>query len=126
LGKALDVARFVWYVYSVLCVLFIGVILADLLLVWGVGFSDGVTLYVNKLGEGFQEQIELLSTVPWIVVTFFRTVEDAVRPGMMRVRMTSEEWASFKKWLVEMRGRKAVKLEKPEVEAKVSQRRPAP
>jgi len=96
--------RLVWDFYSVLSILFIGVIIADLLLVWGVGFTNGVTLYVNRFGEGLQEQVELLSVIPWITVTFFRTVEDAARPSRKRVSLTADELALFRRWVAEARG----------------------
>jgi hypothetical protein len=100
-------ARMFWYFYSILCILFIGVIIADLLLVWGVGFSHGVTLYVNNFGEGFEEQLELLSVIPWITITFFRTVEDAARPGRKKLSLTKEELALFRKWVADERGPKS-------------------
>jgi len=99
-----------WYFYSLLSILFIGVILADFLLVWGVGFSDGVTIYVNSFGEGFQEQLELLSVVPWITITFFRTVEDAARPSQKKVKLTADELALFRKWVADVRGQQSTKM----------------
>jgi len=112
LGSLYAIARALWYFYSVLCVLFVGVLVADFLLVWGIGFSRGVTLYVNHFGEGLQEQLELLSLVPWITVTFIRTVEDAIQPTRKRIKLTAEEWVAFRKWLIEGRSRKPSSSEK--------------
>jgi hypothetical protein len=93
-----------WYFYSILCILFIAILVVDLLLIWGVGFSGGVTIYVNNFGEGFGEQLEFLSLVPWITITLLRTMEDAAQPSKKKIRLTTTEWAAFKKWLVESRG----------------------
>ena len=105
-GRLNAAARLVWDVYSLVCVLFIAVIIVNLLLVWGIGYADGVTLYVNNLGEGVQEQLEILSLVPWVTVTFFRTIEDTARPGRKHVRVTAEERSALRKWLAEKRRQK--------------------
>jgi len=110
MSKLAEIGRMIWFFYSLLCIVFIGVIVADLLLIWGVGITNGVTLYVNNFGEGFQEQLELLSLIPWITVTFIRTFEDAAQPSKKRVRLTAQEWAAFKKWLVDVRGQRPEKV----------------
>ena len=99
MGKLRSMGRAAWYVYSLLCIFFIGVIVVDLLLIWGLGFQHGIILYVNNFGEGFSEQLEFLSMVPWIVVTAIRTVEDAARFEKPKIRLTKEEWAVFRQWL---------------------------
>lgn len=96
--KLRSVARAIWYGYSLLCVLFLGVIVADLLLIWRVGFQAGVLIYVNKLGEGYIEQIQIMSVVPWIAVTAVKTVQDAISLEKPKTRLTREEWAAFREW----------------------------
>jgi len=103
MAKAVVIARMLWLFYSLLCVLFVGVLIADLLLVWAIGAPNGVTLYVNRFGEGFQEQLQLLSLVPWITVTFIRTLEDAAQPNRKNMKLTVQEWAAFKKWITGVR-----------------------
>jgi hypothetical protein len=94
-----------WYFYSVMSILFIGVLIADLLLIWGVGYTQGVLVYVNQGGEGFQEQLEFLSVVPWVTITFFRTFEDALQPSTKNVRMTADEWKAFRQWFNDFRSK---------------------
>ncbi len=101
MGRLRSAARVAWYVYSLLSIFFIAVIIVDLLLIWGLGFSNGVIIYVNKQGEGFSEQLQILSVVPWIAVTAIRTLEDAVKLEKPKVRLTKEEWTVFKEWLAQ-------------------------